>query len=445
MKSIRTLISESIDFLKGDIWRISLAGLSPARSFFIKQLRTILLTARGFDQDKCQLRASALTFYSLLSIVPVFAMAFGIAKGFGFERRLEGQLLERFAGQQEVISRIIAFAESLLENTKGGMIAGIGVLVLFWSVVKMLSNIELSFNEIWEVKEHRTFGRKLSDYLSIILISPVLLIVSGSATVIITTQARIILERIAFLGPLSSVIIFALNLLPYFLVWILFTFIYVIVPNTRVKLKSAFYAGVVAGSTYQIVQWAYINFQIGIAKYNAIYGSFAALPLFLVWLQLSWLIVLFGAEFSFANQNVDTYEFEQDSHRVSLSFKKLLSLQITNLLVKNFSLGEEPLTETQVSQALKAPIRLVRTLLRELIESGVIVDVHAEEGTESAYLPACDINLLSIMYVIEALETKGTDSVPVAETMESKQLTASLQALKETIEKSPANRLLKDI
>lgn len=445
MKSIRTLISESIDFLKGDIWRVRLAGLSPTKSFFIKQLRTVLLTARGFDQDKCQLRASALTFYSLLSIVPVFAMAFGVAKGFGFERRLESLLLERFAGQQEIVSRVIVFAESLLENTKGGMIAGIGVLVLFWSVVQMLSHIERSFNEIWEVKKHRTLGRKLSDYLSIMLISPVLLIVSGSATVIVTTQVRAIFERISFLGPLGSVIIFALSLLPYFLVWILFTFIYASVPNTSVRLKSAFYAGVVAGSTYQTVQWAYINFQIGIAKYNAIYGSFAALPLFLVWLQLSWLIVLFGAELSFASQNVDTYEFEQDSSRVSLSFKKLLSLQITNLLVKNFSRGEAPLTETRVSQELKAPIRLVRTLLRELIESGVIVDVHAGEGATSAYLPACDINHLSVMYVIEALETKGTDRVPVAETMESEQLKASLQALKETVEKSPGNRLLKDI
>lgn len=445
MKGIRTLISESIDFLNGDIWRVRLAGLSPVKSFFIKQLRTILLTARDFDQDKCQLRASALTFYSLLSIVPVFAMAFGVAKGFGLEKRLESQLLEKFAGQQEIISRVIVFADSLLKNTKGGMIAGVGVLVLFWSVVKMLSHIENSFNEIWQVKEHRTLGRKLSDYLSIMLVSPVLLIVSGSATVIVTTQAGIILERLAFLGPLGSVIIFVLSLLPYFLAWILFTFIYVIVPNTRVRLKSAFYAGVVAGSTYQVVQWAYINLQIGLAEYNAIYGSFAALPLFLAWLQLSWVIVLFGAEFSFADQNVDTYEFEQDSQRVSLSFKKLLSLQITSLLVKNFTRGAEPLTGTQVSQALKAPVRLVRTLLRELIDSGVIIDVHAEVGAEPAYVPACDTGRLSIMYVIEALETRGTDRVPVAETMESEQLTASLQALKETVERSPANRLLKDM
>jgi len=445
MKGIRPLISESIDFLKGDIWRIRLAGLSPRKSFLIKQLRTVLLTVRDFDKDKCQLRASALTFYSLLSIVPVFAMAFGIAKGFGLERRLESILLERFAGQEEVISRVIVFANTLLQNTRGGIMAGIGVLVLFWTVVQMLGNIEDSLNEIWEVKERRTLGRKLSDYLSIMLVSPVLLIVSGSATVIVTTQARIILERISFLGRIGSVIMFALDLLPYFLVWVLFTFIYAMIPNTRVRLKSAFYAGVVAGSIYQTVQWVYINFQIGLAKYNAIYGSFAALPLFLVWLQLSWLIVLFGAEFSFADQNVDTYEFEQDSRGVSLSFRKLLSLQITNLLVKNFSLGNGPLTGTQVAQTLKAPIRLVRTLLRELIESNIIIDVRAAKGTEPAYVPACDPDRLSIMYVIGALEKRGTDSVPMAETMELKELSASLQALRDAVERSPENRLLKDI
>ncbi len=445
MKGIRSSISDSINFLKRDVWRVRLASLSPVKSFFIRQLRTILLTARGFDKDKCQLRASALTFYTLLSIVPVFAMAFGVAKGFGFEKRLESQLLAKLPGQQEVVSRVIVFANSLLQNTKGGMIAGIGVLVLFWSVVQMLGHIENSFNGIWEVKERRTLGRKLSDYLSIMLVSPVLLIVSGSVTVVITTRARMILGRVAFLGHVGPAIIFALGLLPYLLVSFLFTFMYAIVPNTRVRLKSALYAGVVAGSIYQTLQWAYIHFQIGIAKYNAIYGSFAALPLFLAWLQLSWLIVLFGAEFSFAHQNVDTYEFEQDSGRVSLSFKNLLSLQITRLMVKNVTVGGPPLTETEISQTLQAPIRLVRTLLDELIKSGVIIDVRSEKGTGPAYLPTRDASRLSIMYVIEALEAKGVDRVPVAETEELKQLRAAIQALKETAERSPDNRLLKDI
>lgn len=445
MKDARTLITDSIEFLKGDIWRMRLAGLTPAKSFFIRQLRTFLLAIRGFNEDKCQLRASALTFYSLLSIVPMVAMAFGVARGFGFEKRLETQLMSRFAGQEEVLSRVIVFAESLLENTRGGVVAGIGVLLLFWSVIKMLSHIERSLNDIWEVKKPRTLGRKFSDYLSVMLVSPVLLIVSGSATVIVITQARVIVERIAILGPISSLITFALSLLPYCVVWVLFTFIYILLPNTRISFKSGLIAGVVAGTMYQLLQWAYINFQVGIAKYNAIYGSFAALPLFLVWLQLSWLIVLFGAEFSFANQNVDTYEYEQDSMKASLSFRKLLSLRITNLLVKNFAMGGEPLTESYISQSLKAQVRLVRILLRELAESGVIIDVGTEQGGEPAYLPARDPDMLSIAYVLASLENRGTERLPVADTMELKQLRVALSELKETVEKSPANRLLKDI
>jgi membrane protein len=445
MQDIRIFISKIVNFIKTDIWRIRLKSLPRKKSFFIEQLRIVLLAIRGFDQDKCQLRASALTFYSLISIVPVAAMAFGIAKGFGFEKNLERQLLEKFAGQEEVVIRIIDFAHSLLENTKGGVIAGIGVVVLFWAVIKVLSHIELSFNEIWEIKKPRTFGRKFSDYLSIILVSPILIIISSSVTVFITTQVTLITEKVALVGIFSPLIFFILNFLPYCLIWILFTFIYILVPNTKVNFKSALLAGIIAGTIFQLVQWGYINFQIGIAKHNAIYGSFAALPLLLIWLQLSWLIVLFGAEFSFANQNVDTYEFEPDCLKISYSFKKLLSLQISHLLIKDFSEGEKPLTATQISHILEIPVRLVRELLYELVESGIFSETTTMEYKELAYQPARDINVFTIKYIIEALEQRGTDNIPVAQTKELRALAESLQTFKGEIEKSPANRLLRDI
>ncbi|HOO90878.1 MAG TPA: YihY/virulence factor BrkB family protein [Syntrophales bacterium] len=350
-KTIRA-VARFIEFIKGDIWRIRLKDLPRKRSFLIKQLRIFLLSLRGFDEDKCQLRASALTFYSLISIVPVAAMAFGIAKGFGFEKRLERQLLEQFQGQEEVITRVIDFAHSLLTNTKGGVIAGVGVILLFWAVIKVLGNIEASFNDIWGIREARSLGRKFSDYLSVMLLCPILLILSSSAAVFITTQVTLIVEKISLLGIFSPLISFLLKLLPYGIVWVLFSFLYIFMPNTKVNFRSGILAGIIAGTIYQIVQFGYIAFQVGAAKYNAIYGSFAALPLFLIWLQLSWLIVLFGAEFSFAHQNVDTYEFEPDSLKISGSFKRLLSLQIAHLLVSNFAEGEKPLTATQISHRL---------------------------------------------------------------------------------------------
>ncbi|MGD9107314.1 MAG: YihY/virulence factor BrkB family protein [Desulfobacterales bacterium] len=445
MHDILSLKSRMINFIKTDIWRIRKKDLSRMKYFFIKHVRILLLTVRGFTADKCPLRASALTFYSLLSIVPVVAMAFGVAKGFGFERLLEKQLLEKFHGQEDVMVQIVGFAHSLLENTKGGMIAGIGLAVLFWSIIKVLGHIERSLNAIWEIKKPRTLGRKFSDYLSIMLISPVLVIMSSSVTVFITTQVTSITERVALLGIFSPIIFFMLKLIPYCLIWILFTFLYILMPNTKVKFSSGFIAGVVAGTIFQVAQWAYIYFQVGVAKHNAIYGSFAALPLFLVWIQLSWLIVLFGAEISFAYQFVDTYEFDPDCRQISLNHKKLLSLQIAHLVIMTFSKGEKPLTASKISYALEIPNRLVQQILDEFVESGVLSNTETQDKKEYAYQPARDINGITVKSIIEALEQRGVDTIPVAQTAELKVLSETLQKFNNEIEKSQANRLLKDI
>ena len=439
------MISNIVDYMKTDIWRIRLKDIPPRKSFFIKCLRIFLLTVRGFSEDRCQLRASALTFYSLLSIVPVVAMAFGIAKGFGFEKLLEKQLLEQFPGQEEVMMQTVFFARSLLEKTKGGMIAGIGVVVLIWTVIKVMGSIEGSFNAIWKIKESRSIGRKLNNYLAIMLISPILWIMSSSVTVFITTEVTLLTKKVTLLEDISPVILFALNILPYSLIWILFTVIYMIMPNIKVHFKSGFLAGIVAGTIYQAGQLAYITFQVGVSKYNTIYGSFAALPLFLVWLQLSWLILLFGAELSFANQNVDSYEFEPDSRMISYSFNQLLSLTIAHLLIGNFSKGEKPLTAAQISYALEIPLPLVRRILCKLVEAGIVSHTETQEDRKLAYQPARDISLFTIRYVIEALENIGVDNVPVAQTNALKRLSEILQNLRETIEQSPENKLLRDI
>lgn len=445
MQNIRTMSLKIVDFIKTDIWRISLKDLSRKKSFLFKQLRTVLLAMRGFDEDKCLLRASSLTFYSLLSIVPVVAMAFGIAKGFGFESLLEKQLFEKFPGQEKVLVQVVDFARALLENAKGGMIAGIGTIVLLWSVIKLLGHIESSFNEVWGIKKSRTAARKFSDYLSIMLISPVFVVVSGSVTIFIKTQITHITEKVSLLWVFSPLIMWILNLLPYFLISTLFTIIYLLMPNTKVNFRPGVIAGMIAGASYVILQWGYINFQFGIAGYNAIYGSFAALPLFLVWLQLSWLVVLFGAEISFAIQNVDAYEFEHDYQGISPALKKLFSLQIVHSMVKAFSNGEMPLAAPGISSVHEIPIRLVRQILYELVDSRIISVTHIGESMEPAYQPARDINLFTINYIIEALEQRGDDNIPFAQSRELKVLSDALEEFRNTVAKSPANRLLKDI
>ena len=217
-QDIRDVIAGFFAFIRVDIWRMRLADLPFGKSFLIKQLRIIILALRGYDEDRCLLRASSLTFYTLLSLVPVAAMFFGVAKGFGFENRLAKELVEKFPGQEEIVNQVITFSRSLLEQTKGGIIAGIGMLVLFWSVLKVLGHIEMALNDIWEIKEQRSWGRKFSDYLSIMLISPILVLMSSSVTVFVTTQVENITQRVALLGVFSPLISFLLKLMPYLLI-----------------------------------------------------------------------------------------------------------------------------------------------------------------------------------------------------------------------------------
>jgi membrane protein len=434
-------------FVSVDVWRIQLEDLPFGKSFLVKQLRIILLTLGGFVEDKCFFRASSLTFNTLLSIVPVVAILFGVAKGFGFESRLKRELLAKFPGesQQEVLWKVFDFAESLLQATKGGLIAGIGIVILFWSVINVLSHIEASLNDIWEIKESRSWGRKFSDYLAIMMISPLLILVSSSATVFITTHVTQLTEQIELLGMISPLIFLSFNLIPYVLIWILFTIIYVLMPNTKVKLKAGLVAGIIAGTIFQFAQWGYISFQVGTARYNAIYGSFAALPLFLLWVQVSWWVVLFGAELSFANQNVGTYEYEPDSRKVSPAFKKVLTLHVAHLLVKNFAVGGRPLTDVEIGARLKIPIRLVHNILYDLVQSQVITETTTRVEQQYGYQPARDINALTIKSVVDAVEQNGTNDIPVARTGEFEALEQALDKFRDEADASPANKLLKDI
>ncbi len=439
------MISKTINFFKIDIWRIRLKSLPFIKSFFLRLLRIILLSIRKFVEDKCLLRASALTFYSLLSIGPVAALGLGIAKGFGFDELLEKQLFIKFPGQEEILIQIINYAGKLLENTKGSMIAGFGVAVLFWSVIKVLSHIESSFNDVWGIRKSRTFKRKISNYLSFLLITPVLVLMSSSIPVVITTQITLITAKVTLVKMFSPLIFSVLKLLPYFLLWALFTFIYILMPNTKVNFKSGLLAGVVSGTIYQLTQLGYISFQVSIAQHNPIYASLVALPLLLIWLQLSWAIVLIGAEISFAHQNVDMYEFEPDYLKISPYFKKLLTLQVAHLLINNFSKGDGPLTAAQISQTLEIPVRVVNRILDELVECKILSDMKTDEYAEFTYQPAIDINLLTIQYITDALDKKGVSRIPVARIEELETLSEALKELGNLIESSPANKLLKDI
>jgi membrane protein len=445
MEIIRNFVVKVIHFVTIGIWKIRLSDLSGKKSALIKTLRVFLLAIRGFGEDKCTLRASSLTFYTLISIVPILAMALAIAKGFGLRHLLEKELIMKFQGQEEVITWIINFSGSFLESIKGGVLAGVGTIVLLWAVINVLSQIELSFNEIWKIRKSRSLWRKLSDYFFVMFLFPIFIIMSGSITLLVKTQFTLITEKIALIGFISPFIFFLLNLSPVVLNWLVFSFIYMLMTNTKVKFKPGLLAGIIAGTIFSLTQWAYITFQIGVSKYNAIYGSFAALPLFMVWLQVSWLIILFGAELAFAYQNVETYELEPDSQLISSYFKRLLTLQVAHLLIKKFADGESPLSSYEITHVLEIPLGLVNQILYELVESGILSEIQTDNYKESAFQPARDISTLTVAHVIEALENRGIHDIPVVRDASLMMLSESLKSFQETIQHSPANRLMKDI
>ena len=438
-------LKKIIDFIRVDIWRIPMKNMPKYQFFLIKQLRVLLLAFRGYKEDKLGLRASALTYFSMMSVVPVVAMGFGIAKGFGFDKYLENQLVQNFSGQQEVLDWIIKFAHSFLENTKGGIIAGIGIAILIWTVMKVLGNIESSFNAIWQIRTPRVWFRKFSDYLSMMLIAPVLLILSTSANVFISTQLTRIMAEVDILGYISPIIFFLIKLIPYVLFWLVLTIIYMVMPNTKVNFQSAFVAGIIGGTMFVFLQWVYIHFQVGVSRYNAIYGSFAALPLFLIWLQTSWLIILFGAEISFAVQNVERYEFDPDIKNLSSFSERALTLLVAQLIVKRFENGEEPLTDKEISQRLEIPIRLVRDILFVLNESKILTELATHQYKEKAYQPAQDIHKITVSYIMNAIDHNGVDKILAADSTEKDQIKKLLNDFDLAIQNAKGTMLLKDI
>ena len=293
------MIGKIITFFTTDIWQVPLEGLSLIKAYSIRCLRIVMLAVRKYIQHDSSRTATVLTYYSLLNIVPLFAVVFAMAKGFGLKEFVVKQITEmaqKANWQTNVTDQLIGFAESVLTQARGGIIAGVGVVLLLWTVISILGKIEDSFNIIWEVKKPRTLTRKFTDYLTILLIAPVLLAISSSITIVATSQINVIVQNIKLLGAFSSVIFLLLKLLPYLTMWLLLTAVYLIMPNEKVPVRSGIIGAVVAGTLFQIVQWVYITFQIGVASQSAIYGSFAALPLFLGWLQISWMIMLFGLE-----------------------------------------------------------------------------------------------------------------------------------------------------
>lgn len=425
-------------FFTEDLWDHDLTSKSRRRTFLIRQVRIYIMAFKGFFEDRGTVRAAALTYFTMLSIVPILAIAFAIARNFGFEDRMHEVINNNAAGQEELVNFLTNLVDKLLTNARGGVIAGIGGVILFWSVIQVLNNMEASFNDIWQIRKARTPFRKFSDYLAIIILAPFAVGLSGSMMVKIQSTA---MEFEAISWILQTL----LKSVPYVSIWALFTIVYIVMPNTKVKFKYALIAGIFAGTIAIIFQSLYQDLQIGVWRFNTLYGSIAMIPLFLLWLQITWLIVLMGAEISFAYQNIENYEFEENALNLSHNNKRILTLLLAFHIIKSFEENDEPWNSDSLSHELGIPLRLVNQLLYDLVEAGILAEMAADNPKDRSYLPAVDINRITVEYIYTRLEMTGGEQMIVTESEVLQKISNLHEHILHSIRESPSNILLKDI
>lgn len=438
-------ISQSIVSRAGQRRRAVAERLKKSVPFWVRQKRIIYLLYSGIKRDNIYIKASALTYFTILSVIPMVALAFGIAKGFGLHDELRAQIIMQFHNQEQVMNWILDFANNTLEQTSGGWLAGIGVAFLFSTVGQLLRYVENTFNSIWKVDETRVWYRQVTDYLAVIILVPALFIASSSATVLATTRLNEILSQSDILEGLKPVISFLVQLIPFILLCTLSTAAFLAMPNTRVKVRSAVVAGLVAGIALQLLQILYVETQMGISRLGTLYGSFAAIPLLMVWVQMSWVVLLMGAQLSYYLQNITRYEFEFDVQRVSPRQKKRLSLLVMHSLIVDFVNGAMPRAPEEISRELSLPVRTVHECLDLLHESSMVTEVWNEEQERYVYQPATDINRMTLSFVLEKLESSGSLHKIVINNADYRKIDSALTKFENLVASSEANVLLRDI
>lgn len=393
-------------FFRYDVWRRTEADLSKSKRIGYMTVKTVMLSIRGYAEDELNTRANALTYSMIFAIVPILALTLAIAKGFGFEHVIENRLYEiSFLKQTNVVPIIMDFVERYLATAQGGVFLGVGILVLLWSVHTFFRNIELSFNKIWEVKKSRSYLRQFTTYITILLMIPVLIVVSSGLSIFInsTWGDSVIFQTMA---PFKE---FFIKVLPFILCWIIFSWMYKVIPNTIVGFWASVIPGVLIGTFFQVLQMASLYIVIFLSRTSIVYGTFAAIPLLLIWLQWSCLLILLGAEMSYAIQNNEYFEYETDMNHMSRRYKDYITLYIVYLIVKRFEWGGTPLSAREIAQANRLPIKLVNNLSSRLVEAGILREIYVENKEDKTFLPAIDIHQLTIGMVFKHIDSQGTE------------------------------------
>ena len=434
-------IKEIKTFLLEDIWRVTDDEVSKKRGMIYGAIKIVTLSIKEFMERRVVNKASALTFSTLLAIIPMLAILFAIARGFGFANLLEEQFRSGFSSQVETAETILAFIDSYLSHAKSGVFIGVGLIMLFYTVFFLTHNMERTFNSIWQVKKPRSLYRKITDYFSMLLLLPILILLSIGISIFFSTFANYI-QEFELLAPIVK---FLVRLTPFVLTWGMFTALYIFMPNTKVKLRYAILPGILAGSAFQGFQYLYIGSQIWVSRYNAIYGSFAAIPMFLLWTQISWCICLYGAQLSYVAQNLRNFSFSKETENISRRYHDFLCILIMSLICKRFQTDLPPYTAESLSDEHKIPIRLTTTILYELQDLHMIFETPVDgDDEEVAYLPSVDINRMNVAMLLSRLDREGSEAFKIDRERYNAAWMALDSARKEYYE-STSKVLLKDL
>ncbi|WP_432735801.1 YihY/virulence factor BrkB family protein [Maridesulfovibrio sp. FT414] len=419
-----------VDFFLHDIWDWSSRQVIAPVRWFYTFARVSYLVILGFLNDQCIIRASALTFTTMLSIVPFVAVAFSLMKGMGFQdsQFIYDMLLKVSAGREDVVVKILEY----VDNTNVQTLGWVGIATLLFTVLSTVGTIEKAFNVIWKVTHGRTFWRKFTDFFSVIFICPVAVIVATSVSISIRRQT--LLHSLEGIYGVSALETFVMKLAPLVLIWLAFTFIYAFMPNTRVRVGSAFAGGVVAGTIWHMAQWAYINWQIGVTKYNAIYGSFAQLPLFLLWLYFSWIIVLLGSEISYAVQNVMLYRQQRFMPDAGIEDKQKFSLLALSLMALRFDRAEPPYDLDELAGEIGVPVNFIDPLLDKFVDAGILL--RAVDSDHEFYSFALSPRHVSILRVLSIISGSGEGASSRIDSRGMDYVSSLMNRLKELIRSS---------
>lgn len=384
-----------IDYCKQGVWE------DTRTTWWVKAVKVVNLSVNSFLDRDLQMRASALTFSTVLALVPALALLFAIGRGFGFQNLLQSQLMSYFPAQHQALETALTYVDNYLAQASQGAFIGVGLVVLLWTMYSLMSSVEDTFNRVWGVTHERSIKRKFSDYTALMLLMPMLMVCSAGISIFMSDAV----QQIFGSGMLSPIVYTLLELTPIIITWLVFAAAYWLVPNTRVDFWGALWAGVLCGTLFHGVQWLFVTGQVYVSKYNAIYGSFAFLPLLLIWMQLSWLIALAGVVLTYAWQNIHNFAHRDKAEDIAPTYFSHLAVAVLAMAVKRFSLHEPALKQKELESDYDIPGPLASKLLRSLERAGLLVPVI--DGNHTAWQPAYDLSTTTTGQALAALADVG--------------------------------------